>query len=256
MKGKKMTKKEVAKVEAEAHALANPMEEFEVWGAENVESRDLRIPRLYLMQPMSELVGEGKAQPSEVISSVTSEVIVPKNGQISFVPIYMFKDWQITQKVGNKFEYLCIEPYTPTNAGRPWDFEIGGVAHQANQGFNFLVMLEKDLGQPGSLPYMLTLRRSSFKAGQDISLKLQQATIAKLPACAMTIQLAVKQGKKDKGLHFVYSLEKSSPTPNLRDVVNQLKPWYDMIKQGTGVVVDEEKPAEATEETINGAIPF
>lgn len=68
-------------------------EEMGAAGLENMEARDMVIPRLIIMQGLSPAVVAGEAVIGEIRSSVTKEVILGRDEECAFIPIYHYKEW-------------------------------------------------------------------------------------------------------------------------------------------------------------------
>ncbi len=65
----------------------------EMAGLENMEGRDLIIPRLVLMQALSPPVVEGDAVPGEFYESVERARVIGRDEQTRFVPSFMYKEF-------------------------------------------------------------------------------------------------------------------------------------------------------------------
>lgn len=239
-----MSKNEVKKIEQEANSLMVP-EANEAWGCEEMSSADIRIPRILLMQPLSVAVSEDKAQPGDMINSLDQKVLCGKKDTMAIVPIYFFKNWQIMEELNGKFEFKCVEPYTASNANRPREEILNGVKVQNNLGYNMLCMLEKDLSDPTSFPYVLTFRRMNSNCGKDLVGYGQKAALGNKPPCIYTIELGSEIKKNDKGSFYVNKITNARATKDFAQYAPILHKWYETFKAGNNVLVDSEiEPAE------------
>lgn len=80
-----------ANVQLPAHILED--EELGAVGLENMEARDMVIPRLVLMQGLSPQVTEGEATIGQIYNSVTREMLLDRDEECFFIPIYHYKEW-------------------------------------------------------------------------------------------------------------------------------------------------------------------
>lgn len=222
------------------------------WDDDVVEAKDIRIPRLLLMQQMSELVSLRKAQAGDIVNSITEEKVADEKSPLLIVPIYTFKTWTIHHKVNGKFEYLKQEDYTPANANRPREESIGGVDYQNVETINLLGMRESDLDAADAIPVLLSFRMTSYACGKDVlTLKTNAARINK-PFSTYTIKLTPTFVKNDKGNFFVFKFSGAYPTKNFENHVQTLYTWNQTFKAGKAQVAPEEAeaPAMNTEQEV------
>ena len=68
-----MSKKDIAVVEGSTNALAVADENLGDWGASPLSAKDIIIPRMLVMQPMSDMVTAGEAAFGEFRDSLNKE---------------------------------------------------------------------------------------------------------------------------------------------------------------------------------------
>lgn len=76
-----------------AHVAAEVREDGSQAGLENMDARDLIIPRLMLMQGQSPQVQEGMARLGQVFASTTNEQVLDVDETCEFIPVYHYKEW-------------------------------------------------------------------------------------------------------------------------------------------------------------------
>lgn len=232
-------------VEVKANAVATQDLANMSWDDDVVEAKDIRIPRLLLMQQMSELVSTRKAQAGDIINNITSEKVADEKEPLNIVPIHTFKTWTIHHKVNGKFEYLKQEDYTAANANRPREEVIAGVEYQNVETINLLGIQEKDLNSLEALPVMLSFRMTSYACGKDIlTLKTNAARINK-PFSMYTIKLAPAFVKNDKGSFFVFKFTGAYPTKDFESHVQTLYTWNQTFRAGKAQVAPEEEETKS-----------
>src|SRR4051794_30344857 len=117
---KKETKKETKPMAEQSKALelkkptavAAPMS---LEGMEGIDASDILIPKLLLMQGLSELVAEGKFQMGDIVNSVTQAKLGDKTKSIEFIPIATFKTWVVMHDK----QYAATLPQTLENKSWP-----------------------------------------------------------------------------------------------------------------------------------------
>lgn len=62
-------------------------------GLEDVDTKDIEIPRITLMQALSPQVADGTFKAGDLVQSVTSELLAPAGEPLSIIPVKRFKTW-------------------------------------------------------------------------------------------------------------------------------------------------------------------
>jgi hypothetical protein len=227
------------------NGLVDPTQlENMAWGADDVEASDIRIPRLQLMQAMSEKVAEGDKQPGQIIETSMGMTVAEKGKSINLIPFYIFKDWAIHKKINGKFEWFSREEYTLKNSNKPREEVINGEEYKNFLGINVLAMVESEINDPSALPVVVTFRSTSLKTGQDISTLGIRAQSVNKPLASFTISLGTKFTKNDKGNFFVYEVQKVKPTENFQEIGPRIFKWYETFKAGKAKLDAESETPE------------
>lgn len=216
--------------------LAAFMNEFDY---SEVEAKDLKIPKLLLMQAMSKLVAAGEAKAGDLVNSVTGAVYgnVREKGAVpvKVVPIHMFKVWSIAEYNGKKFEYSHTEPVTPANTDAPWEYEQDGKKMKRTKAVNFYVLLEKDFGNKLALPHVLTFRSTSMRESGLLTDHFAQCAMAqkagelRFPMDRIfEVSGKVSTNEEDQSWYVPQVKELGKTTP---EVQMQAFEWYKTIKQ-------------------------
>jgi hypothetical protein len=225
--------KEIANKEKSEVAIALDQNE---WGVTEVSSRDIIIPRILLMQPMSDKVTAGDAAFGEFRESLNNEKLGDFKAGFEFVPFHMEKVFIEYKVNGQKKDYLRVVPITPQNEDLPYnDVEKGedGVSFEVSRDrvMNFYVLLPSELEVGGAIPYILSARRTSMTAGKKLATQMFVKNIAakKTPASTVCIATCGKQSN-DEGTWAVMDVAPTRQSPD-QYVVEALK-WLKMIKAG------------------------
>ena len=107
----------------------------------NVESKDLLIPKILLMQGQSEKVlKDATHKAGDIIKSTDGTVYGSARDKdakaLRFIPIYMYKTWVKHEVLGKgKMQYISTTPVTPQNTDQKWEQmeEIDGVDRKSTR---------------------------------------------------------------------------------------------------------------------------
>lgn len=227
------------------------------WGAEGVDNSDILIPRLMLMQGLSDFVTDGSAKLGDIVRSTTGEVLATKDKPLAIIPILTHKTWVTLEKVGNKFEFRSIEPVNPTNATAPLEWQQQGSLWRRDLSLEFFVLLPSDIARERKaldkitagempdaadalFPCHLSFRRTSYQAGKVLSTHFSTAGRFKLPPASSTFHLSSETVKNDQGTFAVLSVKVAGKTS--MDDLAVAKRWYDILAAAQAknrVAVDE-----------------
>lgn len=178
------------------------------WGADNAENRDMLMPRLALMHATSKLVQADKATAGEMINTATGKVIAAKGELLEIIPVKLLpKTWVVS--VDKK--YARTELAKP-GEDREWEEETSEGTVKNERCLNFYVLLRKELEGGEAMPYMLSFKGTSFKAGQKLvnHFKLSQG-LKKAPA-RTAWKLGSENRSNDTNTWKVWSIEEGDFT--------------------------------------------
>lgn len=225
-------------------ALGLPEDLKGSWGSEGVDNSDILIPRLLLMQGLSEYVTEGTAKIGDIVRSTTGEVLATKDKPLSIIPVLTHKTFVTLEKVGNKFEFRSIEPVTSENVNAPLEWQQGGSLWRRDRCIDFFVLIPGDIDRerkaldklksgdmPDSadalFPCHLSFRRTSYNAGKVLSTHFSTAARFVLPPASSIFSLSSELVKNDQGSFAVFMVKPSGKTT--MDDLTVAKRWYTIL---------------------------
>lgn len=242
-------KTETAKERSAALVEATTLES---WGVTEVSSRDIIIPRILLMQPMSDKVTAGEAAFGEFRESLNNEKIGDFNQGFEFIPFHMekvFVEYDVTDETDKKF--IRTVPITPQNEDLPYDDQGEDrdgkkCPISRDRVMNFYVLRPEDIEAGGALPYILSARRTSMTAGKKLATQMfvKNAATGKTPAGVVCLATCGKQSK-DKKTWAVLDVKPLSPTPD-KYVAEAFK-WLKIVKAGKAKAHEESYEEEIKE---------
>lgn len=229
-------------------------------GGEEILNQNIVVPRVLLMQGLSDLVTEGKAQMGDLVRSTNGEKLGGPDKPLEFIPITFTNTWILSELVGKKYEYRAQEPLSAKNQDLPWEFEKNGTKWKRTKSLNLFALLVSDaraelaemekakqgeMPDPDKalLPVMISFRSTSFVAGKDVVTHFAKARKFSLPGYVSVLRLKCAREKNDKGTYFVFEVENAGKTP--QELMETCKYWQGTLASRNVQVHDEGKDAES-----------
>lgn len=231
-------------------------------GGEEILSGSIVIPRLLIMQGLSELVTERKAVLGDIVRSQPVEILGNPEKPVKFIPITFNNEWMLSEKVGAKFEFRGMEKMTAANEHLPWEFKKDGVDWKRTKVVNLYVLLPSDIEAEKAelakaangempdpdkvlFPLLLSFRSTSFPAGKDIVTHFAKAKHFGVKGYVSTMELSCYQDKNDSGSFYVAKVTKCGQTS--KDYLAACESWYNILQTRKVEVtpMEEEKVSNA-----------
>lgn len=231
------------------------------WGAEDANTENVLIPKLLLMQGLSQAVSDEKASMGDFVDSTTLEVLGTGREKgykpVRFIPIKCFETWVVYEKLGGeKLQFKEIVPFGGENA--KWERETE--TYRRDRVLNFYVLLEEQANNPAALPYTLAFRRTSFVAGKKLSTHFTQCKLAATrgkgrPPAATIFELSATKRENDHGTFYVWDVAPAGETkPEHLQVAYE---WFQTLKnEADKYTVDNSEYAEEAGGTVNEESEF
>lgn len=219
-------------------ALAVP---DQAWGAENITSEQIIIPKIMLMQPMSDFVTEGLAKMGEFRSSLEKErVLGTDKSPLEIIVFGSFNTWNVFIDG----EYATSVPITVENVHAARE-EIGPNGEQITRSrvLNFYCLLPQDIAKGESFPFVLSCKGTSEKAGRTLSTHFMKLKMFKKPTAAWVFGVTPVKETNDKGTFFVMDITKLRDSTEAEMVAAY--DWYSVL-QKANVKVDQSDEKTAT----------
>lgn len=202
--------------------------------AGNITSKDLRLPRVALLQSMSPQVqANGDTyKPGMFIDTLTQDII---QTPVSFVPCFIFKNvikWKPRTEGGGMI-YKTVNPTAEQLKDTQFD---GAIKPVADLYINAVALVDGF-----ETPLIISFCKTNLKAGQDL------ATLASLSGCAWKYKYTLESVKttNTKGTFYVARVKRSI----LNDDPGRALELYEQVK-GMSIETDYEGSThESTPET-------
>jgi hypothetical protein len=258
-----MSKNQLAKKEPTQLAVAPEPQVL----TQEILSSDIIIPRLLLMQGLSEAVSERKKTPDnqviqqgDMIRSTTLEKLGDPDKPVEFVPLKMVAQWILSEKIGQKFEFRKSIPRTAANEDLAWEYKENGIDWRRTKSLDVYALLPQDVAayqtemakvaETGDLPdlnktllpVVISFRSTSFTAGRTIATFFAQVRDAlrvdpNVKSYGYTLPLTCYQDKNDKGSYYVFKV--GAPKKLATELFPEAERWFQTMTVIQNVKVDE-----------------
>jgi hypothetical protein len=240
---------------------------------QEVLNSDIIIPKLLLMQGLSDFVADGKAKIGDMVRSTDCEHIGDGKTPIHFIPLKMTNTWTIKEKVGQKYEFRGIEARNAANEDAEWDFTKNGTDWKRIKTINVFALLPRDVlafqaeiekvQKEGGLldldktlmPVVISFQSTSYKAGQDVAtfftkIKSNLQYDKTIAPFKYTLSLECEQTENDKGKFYIFKIGKTAGVP--KEVLGESEKWYNILNAMKDIKIDVSDEGSSKEgATIN-----
>lgn len=234
----KASSKEVAKNEAE---------NLEEWGEVSIDSSDIVIPKLILMQGQSTFVTDGIASFGDVVETPSKQVVLQasKGGVIELIPFHHTAVWSKYKVTNGKQEFIGYEDVVK-GVDKEYEENHGSYMVKNMRTLNMFFINPK----APELPVVISFKGISQRTGKEIitQMYIKNRQAGKTPASYVLSLGAVKQ-KNDKGTFYVWEFKVSRQSTG--DEVGLCLKWLKSIKTTPSAFkVDTTTEEETQAETV------
>ncbi len=209
-----------------------------MWDVPSISQRDIIIPSILLMQPMSPQVTEGKAAFGEFRETLNDSLLGKFEDGLEFIPFKLVKMF-IVRKDNEDKEFIETIQITPENENLAYQDEIqmnedGRMITQKiirDRVMKFYVLLKKELEEGAAIPYTIALKRTSIKAGQKLATQMfiKNLNSGKTPA-SMVMKLTCKKMTQDNKTWAASDVAPSGTTPD--KWISEAFRWLEIVNSG------------------------
>ncbi len=239
------------------------------------DASDILIPKLLLGQSTSKAVQDEKVPFGMIYRSTTLEVVGGKDKPVAVIPLSHTKTWVLSEKVGGKFEFRRVEPFTAENRDLPWTFTEAKEGRQQTEwkreaSLNFFVLLPADIvrdlearemiaktgelpdTEASLLPCALMFKSTSYKTGKTLVTHFAKAADFTVKPHVTTFNLATEKVSNDQGTFYVLKLEKLGPTE--KRFLDTCDKWRNIVgKQNVKIDDSDLQRSEDVESVVKRA---
>jgi len=185
--------------------------ELDITENKELFKNDIVIPKIWLIQSMSDLRKEKKADEGDYADSRSGEILLAVDDEKEFLPFIVlktFKRWQ-TFKVINaggkvKKEFLSSEIMVlGKNENLPYQDTIEGDEIVRRQVISAYVLLGSDAQKGIVKPYIIDFASTSKGAGRDLVSDIKVLNAKRFPSFVGWFKLSKFEDSNDEGEFFV-----------------------------------------------------
>jgi len=192
--------------------------ENETWGSEGIDAEDILIPRIMLMQGLSDLVTEGHASIGDFIDSLDKDRTIAKKGETFDVVVFGVEKKIIRTK--NK-EFDGMEDFV---SGYKYDeVAANGDVIKRSLLMQFYVLLKEDIENGDAFPYVLSFTKTATKPGKSLATKIAKLTMIGKPSAARYFTIGTELQSNDHGKWFIPTIASGEETE--QKVIEQARAW-------------------------------
>lgn len=163
-------------------------------------SNDILIPKVWLVQQMSDDFKEGKAKLGDYISSISKEVLAPATKDLGFIVLSMFKRWHTFEIVkGGKKEFMSSVVMTKENKNWKYQDVMDGKEIVRKQVISAYIVLVEDVKKGFNVPYVIDFASSSKGAGRSLVTDIATIENADAPSWVGWFHLNAHEESNDDG---------------------------------------------------------
>lgn len=205
------------------------------WGSEGVDSRDILMPKILLMQGLSKLVTSEKAKMGDFVDSLSHTILGGKEKPLDFIPFHTFKTWIIFHEVNGKLEYVRQEPMTPLNQDWPLEEVMEGTKVRRDKAINIYCVLPEQVATGEFFPYLISFRRTSYTAGRKLTTAFAKLKMFKIAPAKRVFSLSCTKQENEKGVFYVADVveKRKSTEPEVKAAWD----WH-LVMQSANVKID------------------
>lgn len=200
---------------------------MENWGMEGLSNNDMVIPRIQLMQALSQSVKDEKAKAGDILSS-QGELLAARGKFVPIIPVMTFREWIINDvsEGKGKEKFLSRFPVTGENERLPVEGDINGVPITRTKNLNYFVLLPNHLDE---LPYLISFRKMSYQAGKSLSTMIQIQGFKRKPFASMVYLLGSRSETRGKNSYYVFTVNSDRETTEQE--LEAAKKWNETLNQ-------------------------
>lgn len=209
--------------------------ELDVTDNKDLFKNDILIPKIWLIQSMSQLRKDKVNDEGDYVDSRSEETLLEVDSDEEFIPVIClktFKRWQTFKlvKEGTKVkkEFISSEMMVlGKNEDLPYQETVEGEDIVRRQVISCYVLLGKEAQKGVSKPYIIDFASTSKGAGRDLVSDIKSLNAKKLPSFVGWFKLGKKEESKDDNDFFVKTIKFGGLLPN--EMMGFLRESYDDV---------------------------
>jgi len=227
------------------------------WGSEEITNDDILIPKMLIMQPMSDLVTSQKAMMGDIVESIEGTKLGSTTQPVDFIAFHVFKQWLVFEND----EYKQTVPFTAENMHWPLEEVVGGKVIKRDKSLNYYCLRPSEIACEVAFPYVLSFRRTSFFAGKKLATQYAKLRAFNKPPASKVMKVFTVKQTNDKGTFFTFDVGAVRDTTEKE--MQACLMWNRALTSAKNVVIVEEPveekvvtPPQAPVTNLEEELPF
>lgn len=222
------------------------------WVEEQIDSEDLSLPTIRLLQGLSKLVTTGVGIPGEFRNTFDkNRKLGDPKSPLQIIPFGTFKTWVI--RVNGDFHKIV--PVTPENIGWEWEeLDKDENVIKREKWFNVYCLTPGDVERGEAFPAVISFKGMSYKAAKNFATLVKKLQTFKQPMASRVFEISCEADKNEKGSFFKLSEVALGRETTVKEMEAAHKWHVALVKEKTKVNVNYEETEQA-EETVKDDVP-
>ena len=217
------------------------------WGSENVESEDIILPKIMLMQALSQKVSDGTAKVGQWVDSLEDELITDTGKEFSLIVFGFDKALEVYQND----KYVRTEAFSSNYEREERDMQDNIIVRKVRQ--QFYGLRPEDIAKGEAFPYVLNVRSTAIAEGKKLTTGFKKLQAFGKPSASRHVIIGSKKSTNEKGTWTTptFTLSKTESTTEEMNIAYK---WYQSLMSNKLKVDDsdletskEVKKASSTE---------
>lgn len=167
-------------------------------------ANDILIPKIWLVQSMSDLRKDKKADEGDFVDSQTAEVFTKAGEVLRFVVLKTFKRWHTFEVKGDKKEFVSSEIMVfGKNENLKYEETVDGKDLVRRQVISAYVLIERDVRNKINKPYIIDFASTSKQGGRVIVSDIATLNKAGLPSFCAFFEMDAVEESFERGDAYV-----------------------------------------------------
>lgn len=214
-----------------------------MWAPQEVSAKEIVMPKLMVMQGLSEMVTDGKAMFGEFRDSLTGGKLGGVSEPFEFIPFHLDKLIYVTKrKAGSSddFSFYRVDKLDSMTEQLPWNDTEGDMEIKRSHVYNFYAINPDDT----SMPIVISFKGMSLRNGKVLNtMAFVKSFIAGSFPPANHYKLIGTKTSNDRGTFVVISAEQGDKSSN-EEIMAAAK-WKKMLDSGEATAHEEQAAPQA-----------
>lgn len=205
-------------------------------------AQNVIIPRILLMQAMSDKVTKGEAKFGELRDTLENKNLGGVGKPLEVIPFHSFENITVQEVTQGARKFVANIP-AEGNEGLPYEEEVNGKKIIRMYTINTYCLLPDEIKAGMDLPYLLTFRSTSVRCGKKVNTIMYMRNLsAGRDPWAAAVTLSVTKTQNDQGTFGVFDVE--SQRASTPEEMERCAHWFRVVSAGNTKIA-EETPEEA-----------